>query len=270
MPPILRVLLPFVLIFIVILIGFQIHWMVGVVLIVAILGYSLYSSRAVIYAQRGNLAFMKGDEAKALELLEKAHRTGKGNPQHMVGYAYLLLKTGKYAEAEQLLKDILAKKPADLVRLQANINLATVYWLTDRKSEGLELLEEMQQEFKNTKLYGNLGYYKILQGDDLEGALAFNLEAYEYNSDDLTILDNLAQNYYYLGRLEEAAEMYEKVMAKQPRNADSYYFYAMTLEKLGRLEEAKEQIAKAKERELALVTPLKREDIEQKAKEFGI
>lgn len=261
MPQIIRVLLIIAAIVVVIVIGFKLHWLLGTGLIVAMIGYSFYANRSILYVQRGNIAYAKGDEAKALELFEKAHQTRKAHPQAMIGYAYLLLKKGKPEEAERLLQEVAATLPKGQTHLQAKVNLATALWLQGKQDEAYDLLESMMQDYKNTQLYGNLGYFKLLRGADLEEALAFNQEAYEYNSDDITIMDNLAQNYYLLGRLEEANEMYDKVMAKSPKSADSYYYYAMTLKGLGLEQEAREQLELAKDKELALVTSLTKEDI---------
>lgn len=269
MPPIVKALLPVVVVVAVVIIAFRIHVLLGIGLIAGIIGWSVYANRAIIYATRANMAFSRGEEQAALELMEKAHKTKRALPQHMTGYAFLLNRLGQPERAEELLQDLLKKNLPDDIRILAAVHLATSNWLQGRKDEATELLEALYPEFKNTQLYGTLGYYKLLRGDDLEETLKFNQEAYEYNSDDLTIIDNMAQNYYFLGRYEEAREMYEKLMEKQPKSADSYFFYAQTLKALGRLDEAREMIAEAKDRKLALVTPLTEADIYKLAEELG-
>lgn len=270
MPPIVKILLPILIVVVVVVIGFQVHWLLGSGLVIALLAYAVVANRSILYAQRGNMAYMKGDEAKALELLEKAYQTGKAHPQFMVGYAYILIKKNELSKAESILREMLDKPLPEPLRIQAKVNLATVLWLDGRQDEGYELLTELYPEYKTTQVYGNLGYFKLLRNEDLEQTLQFNLEAYDYNDDDLTIIDNLAQNYYFLGRYEEAREMYEKVMAKSPKSADSYYYYALTLRELGQLDEAREQIKLAQDRDLALVTSLSKEQIASLADELGV
>ncbi|WP_159881008.1 tetratricopeptide repeat protein [Paenibacillus puerhi] len=264
MPPIVKTLLQVAAVVIVIVYLFKLHWALGTGVVVLLLGLFVFLNRSALYAQRGNMAYMKGDQEKALELLEKANRMKRVAPQHRIGYGYLLLKAGRPEEAEQVFQDVQRSAVPREVMMQARINLSTAYWLQGRRSDALELMEEVMDEYKNTLAYGNLGYFKVLNGD-LEQALVLNEEAYAFNDNDMTILDNLAQNYYLLDRLEEAAEMYDKVMDKSPKHAESYYFYALTLKKLGRLEEAREQSEKALGRELAMVTPLTREDLERLA-----
>lgn len=270
MPPILKFLLPIIAVIVLLVIGFQIHPLLGIGFIIILIGGGVYANRAVIYATRANVVFSRGDEDQAMLLLEKAYQTKRAMPQHMIGYGFLLNKKGQPEKAEQLLKELLARPLPDAVRIQVSVNLATSYWIQGRKEEACELLEEYYPQYENTQLYGTLGYYRLLRGDDPEAVLAFNKEAYEYNSDDLMIMDNLAQNYYFLGRFEEAKAMYEKVMEKRPKSADSYYFYALTLQALGMLDEAKEQIVDARARNLAQVTPLTQADIDRLATELGV
>ncbi|OCT11295.1 hypothetical protein A8709_06360 [Paenibacillus pectinilyticus] len=261
MPPILKSVLKIIVVLILIVMAFKVNWLVGVAAIVVILGYFVYVSRSALYAQRGNLAYMKGDREQALILMEKAYRSKPILPKHQVGYGYLLMRMGDLSKAEQMFEEVLHTTNAADMRMQARLNVATVYWLQNKRDESYSILQELAQEVKNTLVYGNFGYFQILHGD-LEAALAYNLEAYAYNDTDLTIMDNVAQNYYMLGRLNEADEMYTKVIAKTPKHAESYYFYAQTLHKLGRTQAAREQLATALEKELALVTPLTKADIE--------
>ncbi|SDD32075.1 Tfp pilus assembly protein PilF [Paenibacillus sp. UNCCL117] len=268
MPPIVKLLLQVAVVIIFIVLLFKVHWALGLGVVVLGAGLFAFMNRSALYAQRGNMAYMKGDQGKALELLEKASKLKRVMPQHRIGYGFLLLKAGRPDEAEGIFREVQRSSPPREVMMQARINLSTAYWLQGRREEGLALMEQVLADYKNTLAYGNLGYFKLLNGD-LEQALTLNEEAYEFNDSDVTILDNLAQTYYMLGRLEEAAAMYDKVMDKSPKYAESYYFHALTLRKLGRLDEARAQSEQALSRELALVTPLAREDLERLAGELG-
>ncbi|WP_019536537.1 tetratricopeptide repeat protein [Paenibacillus ginsengihumi] len=254
---------------IVMLVAFRIDWSVGFLAMGLLACYGIYLNRAAFYAQKGNVAYSQGDKEGALAWMEKAYRTKPNHPQHKISYAFMLIQSGDTVKADQVLNEVLAGKPAKDIRMQAMLNKATVQWLQNKPEEALRLLEDLYGEFKNTTVYGNLGYFKLLQGKQLEQALAFNQEAYAFNDSDVTILDNLAQNYFLLGRLEEARDMYARAMEKAPKYAESYYYYALTLQRLGQTEEAREQIVKALEREQAIVTSVTREDIERLAEELG-
>lgn len=267
MPPIVQGLIKLSLVAVVIFAAFKYHIGAGIGVLVLLLAFWIYKSRSAIYAQQGNVAYMKGDMKTALAKLEKAYQTKPYHPQHIAGYGFLLAKAGETDQAERVLNEVLSGQLSNEIRLQAQVNLATVYWLQGKQDEAHNLLETVYETFKNTTVYGNLGYFKLLRGE-LDDALRFNLEAYEYNDGDVTILDNLAQTYYLLGRHEEAAEMYAKAVDKSPKHAESYYYYALTLQKLGRLEEAAEQISYAKHKELALITTVTKDQIETLAKQL--
>lgn len=267
MPPIVKGLIKLILVAVVLIAAFKYHIGAGIGVLVLLLVFWIYKSRSAIYAQQGNMAYMKGDQETALAKLEKAYRTKPYHPQHIVGYGFLLTKAGETDKAEQVLNEVLSSQITNEIRLQAKVNMATVYWLQNKREEAHDLLEDVYKTYKNTTVYGNLGYFKLLSGE-LDEALRFNLEANEYNDSDVTILDNLAQTYYLLGRLQEAGETYAKVVDKSPKHAESHYYYALTLQKLGRLEEAAEQVGFAQQKELALITTVTKEQIGRLAEQL--
>jgi len=244
-----------------IFIAFKLHWMLGIVVIVGILLYGAYASRSKVWVFKANAAFGQGELEKALSLYEKTYVSKFRNAQHAIHYAFILMKAGKPEVAEKVLLETIGSVKSVDINMQAKYNLATAYWLLDKREEALNLLEEVYREYKTLTVVGNLGYFKLLNNP--ASALTFNEEAYEYDDNDLTIIDNLAQNYFLLGRFDEADKLYSKVMMKSPKHAESYYYYARTLEALGQVEEAKAQALIATEKPLAMVTSITREDVEQ-------
>ncbi|MDF2835332.1 MAG: hypothetical protein K0Q63_972, partial [Paenibacillus sp.] len=210
MPQIAKALLIIVGILALVVLAFEVHWLLGIGVTAGLLGYVVYANRTVWNAMRANAAYAQGDQEKALALMEKAYLSKRAKPLHNVNFAFLLMKAGKPEKAEQVLQEILRSESSTDLRMQAKSNLATAYWLLNRQEEAVALLEEVHREYKTVTVVGNLGYFKLLSSPP-ESALAFNEEAYAYDGDDLTIMDNLAQNYYLLRRLDEAALMYEKV-----------------------------------------------------------
>lgn len=262
MPQLAKALLIIVLIFVVVVLAFQLHWLLGIGVIAGLLGCVIYVNLSVLNAMRANAEYVQGDLNKALAMMEKSYLSKRAKPQHNINYAFLLMKAGKPEKAEQVLQDILLSTNSEDLRMQAKSNLATAYWLLNRQAEAVLLLEEVHRDYKTVTVVGNLGYFKLLS-EHPESVLAYNEEAYAYDDNDLTIMDNLAQNYFMLGRMDEAAKMYEKVMDKSPKFAESYYYYARTLDILGRKEEAAEQARLALDKPLALVTSITKDEIEQ-------
>lgn len=241
--------------------AFRVHVLLGIGLIILTIAAMVYLTRSNIYALRGSARFAKGEKVEALVWFKKAYHSKPCSEKNQIGYGYLLLRSGDLVVAEQVFNQLLNTTKSRETRLQSHCNLATSLWLQGKKNEAVALLEEVYADYKNSLVYGNLGYFKLLQGEAKE-SLAFNLEAYEYNSDDITILDNVALNYYLLGQFEQANEMFEKLMRKSPKCAESYYFYGLTLKKLGKSEAAREQMNLALSKELAFVTTLTREQME--------
>jgi Flp pilus assembly protein TadD len=267
MKALIKPLLIIIALIVVMVAAFRVHILLGFGLILLLLGIMAYTSRASLYALRGTRAFAKDDFAQALVWYRKAYESKPCPDKHRIGYAYLLMRVGDSKQAEQVLKHILKSAKSRDTRVQAECNLATAYWLQGKKDEGIALLAEVFEQYKNTLVYGNLGYFKILHGD-LNEALAFNLEAYAYNADDKTIIDNVALTYYLLGRFDQAEEIFKKLMLQPPKYAEPYYYYALTLKQQGKVEEAGEQIRLAQGKDLAFVTPLTREQIEQEAQQL--
>lgn len=249
--------------------GFKVHWLLGSGIVLVLLACALYFNRSVILAMKANAAYSQGNQEQALALFEKIYHLKHRKSQFVLNYAYLLMKSGKAEQAETVLQELSHSEKNTNLQMMVKTNLATAYMLLDKKDEAVSLLEGVHDEYKTVMVVGNLGYFKILQGN-LEEALAFNEEAYEYESDDLTILDNLAQNYYLLGRYEEAVTYYEKVMEKSPKYAESYYYSALALEAIGRYEEASKYASIALEKPQALVSNITQADLEALASRLSL
>ena len=101
-----------------------------------------------------------------------------------------------------------------------------------------------------------MGYWYDLDGQ-YEKALEVNKEAYDYNSDDLIIADNLAQNYFLLGDIEKSHDMYVDILNKDPQFIEPYYNFALVLDALGEYDDALDELNNAlemKEKFLSTVT----------------
>ena len=81
-------------------------------------------------------------------------------------------------------------------------------WFTikqGRLDEAIEDAQSMMNEgYRNSSVYGMLGYFKIARNDDLDETTKLCEEAYDYNSDDRDIKDNLSICYFRKGEYEKA------------------------------------------------------------------
>ena len=108
-----------------------------------------------------------------------------------------------------------------------------------------------------------------LKGDGKK-AVEFNEEAYDYNSDDNIITDNLAEAYAINGEYDKAKEIYEELLARdpEPRFPEAYYGYGELLIKQGEKEKGIELIEKSLEKPFSFLSLKSKEEIEQMLEEY--
>jgi len=231
------------------------------------IGSVIYMGRATVFSIMGNVSYGRGDMKKSAEWFSKAYMTGKARPNTIISYAYLLLKLGNVDDSEGILKKFISASPSHDDEMLAKSNLALVLWKKGDLDGAINMLEEVFATYKTTTVYGSLGYLMLLKGD-LEKALAFNQEAYEYNDNNSVIVDNLALNYYLLGELDKAEEIYEKLMTKNPTYPEAYYNYGLTLEAKNKIDKALEVMEKALDFKFSFLSNVSREEVENKIQEL--
>lgn len=141
-------------------------------------------------------------------------------------------------------------------------------WKKNDLDKAIDILKKAYADNKNTIIYQNLGYFLILKGD-YNVALEFNLEAFDYNSSNSGIIDNLAQTYYYLEDYDKAIELFDEVISKNPTFATPYYYYGLTLIKKGNKEKALEVLKRGLDCKFTSLSITSKEDLEAKIFELG-
>lgn len=267
MPKIIKNLLIFVAAFIIIIVLFNYNILVGLAAVVAGILFVAYISRARILVLQGTAQYSKGDMDKALFYFKKAFDTGKCKPTSSISYGYLLLRAGRIEESEKILNTLLSGNLKSDEKMTAKSNLALVMWKKGNIDEAISILEEVISNYKNTNVYGSLGYMYILKGD-LDKALEFNLEAYEYNSSNNVILDNMGQTYYLMGEQDKAEEIYEKLMANKPTVPGVYYNFGLVLAEKGQTEKALEYTKKALDYKINFLSGVTEAEIRQKIEQL--
>lgn len=223
---------------------------------------------ATIYLIKANMAFQKGNVQEAIDLLGKAYKTGCAKASVVSTYGYMLLKYGKIEEAIKVFTEQFnSPKLTDADRYNIQSNYALALWKKGKIDEAITLLEKVITNFKNSNIYGSLGYLYNLKGD-LDKALKFNLEAYDYNNSNGIILDNLGETYYLLGDFDNADKIFKELMAKDPKFPEAFYDYALVYEKLGNKEKCIEYLKKAMQYKPNFLSAITAEDIENKLKEM--
>lgn len=250
----------------VIVIAWNVNIWLGILALLSYFAIQLYISRPTLYNLIGSRKYTLGQIEDALKWFKRAYDTKKAGARISVSYAYLLLKNAELAKSEEVLQQVLKSNPkAEDITYTKSI-MALVLWKKDELDAATDMLIDVMQTYKTTSVYGSLGYMLILKGD-LEKALQFNLEAYDYNSSDKVILDNLGQNYYLLGMYDKSKEIYEALIEKSPTFPEAWFNYGLLLEKLGEPERALENMKKALDYKFSYLCSIRREDIEAKIRE---
>ena len=242
------------------------RFFLGLILLLAYILYRVITGRAGMMAMMGKTSYYKGDIDKAIRWFGRAYRTGKAHPQVVTSYAYLQLKQGRVEEAEQVLKGQMNKKLSQDDLNYAKSNYALVLWKKGDLDGAISMLEEIIRDYKTTTLYGSLGYLYIVRGD-LEKALEFNREAYEYNNTNAVIQDNLGQTCYMAGEYDKALEIYEKLIPTNPGFPEAYYNYALVLLKRDMPARALANLEKSLKYKLTFLSAITREDIDARIEE---
>lgn len=230
----------------VIIFAFKMNKNAGILCLLAYLAFLLIYNSSVFYQIKGQTEYNKGNIQMAEKWFKKAAESvrGRNNSYMLVSYGYILFKEGKLKEAEEILMKAVDKSKGRDDRNMAKSNLALVVWKKGDLDKAFRMLKEVTAEYKTSAVYGSLGYLAIEKGD-LDEALKINLEAYDFNSDNAVILDNLAHLYHMRGEMDRAGEMFKKLMQKEPHFPEAYYDYGKYLEDAGEPEKAAEMYQRA-------------------------
>ena len=187
----------------------------------------------------------KGDMEGAIKLYEEALAGGLTDLRYILGYTVLLLRRGEYQKAREILiKFQNAPMSADQ-KTTLFVNYAVCVYRMGELEKGIGVLEGQHAKNPCGLVYETLGYLYVEVGD-AEKALAFNLEALEYDDDDSIVLDNLAQTYYrLLGDKEQARKYFDKALAVKPAQIDTLYFLAQMDVEEGKGEAARSKLETA-------------------------
>ncbi len=252
----------------IIIVAMMVNKWLGIAALLVYIAVLIYLLRPAIYTFIGTRKYAQGNTEQATHLFGRAYATGRASVRAAVSYAYILLKNEDLKKSEEILQKLIKDNQRSPQLPYIKSIMALVLWKKGNLDEAAIMQEEVVKTYKTTSVYGSLGYLLILQGD-LEKALKVNLEAYEFNSSDNIINDNLGQNYLLLGMYDKATEIYEPLLAKAPTFPEPYYNYALVLDKLGDREKALETMKKALDCKFSYLSTITKEDVEAKIIELS-
>lgn len=237
----------------------------GSIIFLCAIVYTIY----ILIKKRGNIPYNKGikliqakNYADGIKYLEKAVDTGV-SPMQEITAAYAEVKFGDPVKAERKINMVLLNPKVKVnEKNEARCVLAIINIAKGDILNAKEIADKVYSEYKTTKLYCTYGYIAIASGD-LEFAKRINEEAYEYNSDNDVICDNYGLYLYKVGDYKKAAEIYEKITAKELKFPEAYYNYACVLVEQGDDEKARVMLEKALSMKYFGVTTITRAEVEK-------
>lgn len=167
----------------------------------------------------------RADYAGAKEMYERALKKGVTKPERIATYGVLLMREGNFEKAIEMYNKAIGLKPDKVNRIKIRLNRAIAFAKAGRLKEGKVALEDIHEKYRSVRVYEALGYFYVLSDD--EKAEEYNLEAYEYDSENYVILDNLCQYYLMKNDYEKAKSYGSKAYKVNDNKVDNLYHLAI-------------------------------------------
>lgn len=239
--------------------AFRFNLIVGIVAVVALLAYAYYRWYPNFCVSQARKTYRK-DPQKGMEWFARCEK--RMNIGQMELYAFYLLREGQAEKSEEIYKRLLKSGLKPELRLKIRSEYAVLLTKTGRVDEAISELEDVTVHYTNTTTYGSLGYCYLL-GNSVRKAKNYNEEAYDYNSDDPVILDNMTQLYIKLGDYQKAKKYADELLEKKPYFVEAYYDSAYVYFMLGDIKRAKELIDDAKCCRITFMSTVKEAEIDE-------
>ncbi len=215
------------------------------------------------YKYRSRKALANGNFVNAKRYYQKALKCSKFNFKTQMEYVYIILRTGDFKEALDVMNKLLSYKMEPKNRNLATIQRCMCYYKTGNLENAYKDAQEMYDDgYRSIMLYGLLGYFKILKEPLSDETFKFCREAYEYADDDRDICDNLLICYYNRGEYEKAKEISDAVLDKAPKFVEAWYHGAQIDVALGDCKSAREKLDKLPDCNRSPMTTIPEEDVE--------
>lgn len=242
--------------------AFKTNLILGILISLVVLVYVLAKFIPFNYQNKSRKAFNSGDYKTAIANYEKALKLLGYSFETQMEYTYMLLRTGEFEKAQNLMDKLLSYKMKPQNRNLATVQRCMCYYKNGNLDEAYSDAEELYNDgYRTMTLYGLLGYFKILKSPLSDDTFNFCTEAYEYADDDRDICDNLLICYYNRGDYKKAKEISDTVTAKEPKFIEAWYHAAQIEYALGNFEQARENLDKIKDCNRSPMTTISEDDV---------
>ena len=241
---------------------YMINLWLGLILTLGAVVFLLIKNISAVYALLGSRAYASNKPHKAIKWFQKAVETGKANGTIRNKYAMILLRTGNPKSAEEEFNAIISSKAYSAEDKRSAKQYRCMAYLKQGNTDmALSEAKELFGEVKNTITYGIMGYLMQLVDTDNNELLALCEEAYDYNSDDRDIIDNLIVALIRNGQLDRAKNLADELREKHPTFIEAFYHSAVIELKLGNKEAAREHLSRIPDCRRSFLTTVSEEEI---------
>lgn len=220
--------------------SFSIDLKAGLIVSSLSLGFVIYKLLPLFFVMKGNKAYNEDDIEKTIKYYDKAVSFNHAKVNYHISYILILMRTGNMDKALKLANNVVMHPKANPgEKFIVKEYRCLIYFKQGNHQEALDDAKEIFKKYKNTTIYGLLGYLMLACDEPMDDTMKFCLEAYEYNSDDRDIVDNLVLAYYKTGEYEKAEELAQKLIEMSPTFVEAHYHSALIAKALGKTAEAK-------------------------------
>lgn len=212
---------------------------------------------------------------EAFVLYGQSYEGGYRRSSVVLAYAILTMQRGDFARARELMLEANKDKTMSKDdRFTLRVNYSICQWKLGQLDKAIETIQTAANVKKNSLIYTTLGMYyvdKARATGAFEEALAFNQEAMDYDDEDASTLDNMAQLYMLMAEKAEgeqraeyrkkAFEYIKKAYELKPEQMTSVYYYAKMSHENGDDATARKVLEKSEQIPVTALCPISKEDL---------
>ena len=221
---------------------------------------------------KGDMEHAREKHAEALRQYAEAYAAGLREARINMAYAVLLMRYNRSEEAKALLLECEKMPGLDhKQKKQLLINYSVCQWKLGNIDRAIELMESAGSNGMTATIYTTLGYYYVEKGHqtgDFEKAIEFNQKSMEYDDEDAGILDNVGQQYFFMGDHDKAYEYFAKAYNAKPTQVATLYYIAYINVERGNFEKANAFIDRCLEGNFSALATITHAQAEQLKKQI--